>query len=176
MRHAASSLVGVWSGPPSVRCCRVPWWCQHHPAAPPLIVLAVSDPFSVSSALTASCVSSAFQHRVSAVPYSTVCVTSNFQHRVSPVPVSHSTAFACVSNTVVQAIKKQWKEAKQLDADSDTDPLTDVEYDDQPVESDAGGGETPGGSLAAAGTSSQRHTQEHTPPPAKRQKKQVSTL
>ena len=90
--------------------------------------------------------------------------------------LQHSYRSACrllVSLLAVQAIKQKWLEYKQLDAESDTEPLTDVEYDDQPVESDAGGGETPGGSLAAAGTSSQRHTQEHTPPPAKRQKKQV---
>mgnify|MGYP001807680344 CR=1 FL=1 len=61
-----------------------------------------------------------------------------------------------------------------MDAESDTEPLSDVEYDDQPAESDAGG--TPGGSLAAAGASSQKRTQtqDHTPPPPpKRQKKQV---
>lgn len=77
----------------------------------------------------------------------------------------------------MQAIKQKWLESKEQDAESDTEPLTDVEYDDQPGESDAGG-ETPGGSLAAAGASSQKRTQtqEHTPPPPpKRQKKQVST-
>jgi hypothetical protein len=58
-----------------------------------------------------------------------------------------------------------------LPADSDTDPLTDVEYDNQPADSDAGG-ETPGSSLAAAGTSSQKRTLEITPPPAKKPKKQ----
>jgi hypothetical protein len=75
----------------------------------------------------------------------------------------------------VQAIKKQWLEYKQLDANSDTDPLTDVEYDDEPAESDAAGG-TPGNSLAAAGTSSQKRGLEHTPPPPKKQKQQVSTF
>jgi hypothetical protein len=76
---------------------------------------------------------------------------------------------------VVQAIKQKWLESKEMDAESDTQPLSDVEYDDQPGESDAGG-ETPGGSLAAAGTSSQKRTQtqDHTPPPPKRRKKQVS--
>ena len=59
-----------------------------------------------------------------------------------------------------------------MPADSDTDPLTDVEYDNQPADSDAGG-ETPGSSLAAAGTSSQKRTLEITPPPAKKPKKQV---
>jgi hypothetical protein len=78
-------------------------------------------------------------------------------------------------STAVKAIKKKWLEYKQLGADSDTDPLTDVEYDDQLVESDAGG-ET-ASSLAAAGTSSQKRPLEMTPPPpGNKPKKQVRAI
>ena len=83
------------------------------------------------------------QHRA---PYSIV----SQQCLVSAVSNSTESPFACVSHTAVQAIKQKWKEFKQQDAVSDTDPLTDVEYDDHPAESDAAGG-TPGSSLAAAG-------------------------
>jgi hypothetical protein len=60
----------------------------------------------------------------------------------------------------LQAIKKKWLEFNQQDAVSDTDPLSDVEYDDQPGESDAGGG-TPGGSLVPAVRSAHRSTPHH---------------
>ena len=111
------------------------------------------------------------QHRVSAVegscPLRLVSAqrpapfSSSFQH---PYRSAHR---LLVFHNGVQAIKQQWLEFKQQDAVSDTDPLTDVEYDNEPAESDAAGG-TPGSSLAAAGTSSQTRTLEHTPPPAKK--------
>jgi hypothetical protein len=80
-----------------------------------------------------------------------------------------------VSLTAVQAIKKKWKEAKQLDADSDTDPLSDVEYGEQPAESDAAGG-TPGNSLAGGTSSQKRGARQITPPPPKKPKQQVRAL
>ena len=125
--------------------------------------------------------SSAFQQCVSVMRFSNAfqqCVSvmrfSNAFHRAPYSIVFHSTEspFACVSHTAVQAIKQKWKEFKQQDAISDTDPLTDVEYDDHPAESDAAGG-TPGSSLATAGTSSQKRALESTPTPLKKQKQQV---
>jgi hypothetical protein len=130
-------------------------YCQHR-------VSAVSCTSATKCPVSIVCQQRLSKCPVSIVCQSALCVSRAFQSCVSTYNrVSQFTLLTRPSRRSGRS-SSSWTQTMTQDAYNDTDLLTDVEYDNERADSDAGG-ETPGSSLAAAGTSSRKRALEVTP-------------